>query len=1060
MTSNIQKVNFDEARQSQLPFVELLINLGYEYLSAEEVMRQRRDDPAKFILRDIALKKLAEINAYEHKGETHKFSDKDISDALQELENPLYEGLLDTSKTVFNLIMPTTGGKSIRVFHEGKIVSKNLRFVDFANPQNNVFHVTVEFPAEGKGSIRPDIVVFVNGIPFAVIENKKSSREVAKGAAQLLAYQQADKCPRLFTYPQILVTTNKDELRYGTTGTQPKFYAEWKEKDMSIAEQDKLARQLIAIPIRSDVYTRLCFDLNGATAFHQQKLDRIPTAQDRGVISLFKKERLLDLSRNFVLYDAGVKKLARYQQYFAIKKALDRIEVPDDAEKRPGGLVWHTQGSGKSLTMVMFVKALIDHPRINNPRVIVVTDRRDLDKQISETFKNCGLKKEVHRTTSGEDLLRCIKDKDLSVLTTLVHKFEAASKKKAGFVDDDRDIFILVDEAHRTQGGLANASMERTLPNACYIAFTGTPLMKKERASYLKFGGYIDKYTIDDAIRDQVILPLIYEGRYVDLVQNAEQINRHVERMTEGLNDEQKKKLQHYIDTQVIKDNPQRIGEIAYDVAKHYTENFQGTGLKGQIVAPSKYSAILFQKFFERETDIRAAVVISGESSSVEEDDTHKKEVAAYLREINEKYRGLESYENDVIESFKNNDDGIELLIVVSKLLTGFDAPCDTVLYLAKDLKDHGLLQAIARVNRLYDNETLPKTTGFIIDYSENAKNLDHAMKLFGNFAAEDVTGALVDVSDKTRQLEGNYDALHEIFKGLPPDDEAFILHLADEPERRKFHAAYNEFVKTFNECLALKGFASSFKHIDTYKNELMQFTRLRSAVRMRYAEDIDLDEYKKPLVHLLDKYIDAKGVELMTAPVDITDPERFKEVLDKLGTDRSKAEAIRAHVQRTIRERMDQDPEFYKRFSEKIEEVLLRMREGKLADAEALGQMRLLSDEVVNKKDSAMPQRIQAVSGAAIFYRNLKEHFEDSKLSEEQYESVILGLISILKKEAIVDWHRNPEVIRIITNRIDDYLYDYVRQELGVVFDGEKSKRVVDACVDLARNNTDVFSL
>jgi len=352
-----------------------------------------------------------------------------------------------------------------------------------------------------------------------------------------------------------------------------------------------------------------------------------------------------------------------------------------------------------------------------------------LDRQIKETFKNCNLKKEVIQATSGQHLVDLIKEKNLAVITTLIHKFESARKNSTGFVDKDENIFVLVDEAHRSQSGMANFEMNRIIPNACYIGFTGTPLMRSEKESWRKFGGYIDKYTIDDALADNIILPLIYEGRYVDLVQNAEQIDRQVDRITEGLNDKQKKDLQRYIGSKIIKDNPQRIVEIAYDIEKHFIENFQNTGLKAQVVAPSKFSAVLFQKFFEGRGKIRTAVVISDEHEDGDEENTHKREVVAYLDSVRKNHSSVDKYEKDVIESFKYNEDGIEIIIVVDKLLTGFDAPRNTVLYLTKDLRDHNLLQAIARVNRLFENKKeKPKTAGYIMDYSENAKNIDIAM--------------------------------------------------------------------------------------------------------------------------------------------------------------------------------------------------------------------------------------------------------------------------------------------------------------------------------------------
>ena len=326
--------------------------------------------------------------------------------------------------------------------------------------------------------------------------------------------QGAEYCPKLYTYTQLLVATNGKELQYGTTGTPSKFYAVWKEKEIAEEDLKKRAVELIGNKIDAELYGQILTDLNGYTKGHKQRTDRLPTEQDKGVISLFEPKRLLDLTKNNILFDAGVKKISRYQQYFAIHKMLGRVEeeetMTDGTIRRKGGLVWHTQGSGKSLTMVMFVKALIEDPKIINPRVIIVTDRRDIDRQIRDTFKNCNLKKDVIQATSGQHLLDLIKDKNLGVITTIIDKFESARKKYANFVDNDTHIFVLIDEAHRSQTGVANFEMNRIIPNACYIGFTGTPLMKDERESWRKFGGYIDKYTIDDALEDKIILPLIY----------------------------------------------------------------------------------------------------------------------------------------------------------------------------------------------------------------------------------------------------------------------------------------------------------------------------------------------------------------------------------------------------------------------------------------------------------------------------------------------------------------------------------------------------------------------
>jgi type I restriction enzyme R subunit len=741
---------------------------------------------------------------------------------------------------------------------------------------------------------------------------------------------------------------------------------------------------------------------------------------------------------------------------------ISKVETtPAGITRRCGGLLWHTQGSGKSLTMVMFVKALIEHPHIINPRVIIVTDRKDLDRQIKDTFKNCNLKKEVIQATSGQNLLDLIKEKNLAVITTLVHKFEPASKKKADFVDIDQNIFVLIDEAHRSQSGIANLEMNRVIPNACYIGFTGTPLMKNERESWRKFGGYIDRYTIDDALEDKIILPLIYEGRYVDLVQNEAQIDRHVGRITKGLNDPQKKELQRYIDSKIIKDNPQRISEIAYDIEKHFMALFQNTGLKAQVVAPSKFSAILFQKFFQNSNNIQTAVIISDEHEDGDEANTHKKEVVNYLNSIRDNHSSVVKYERDVIDSFKYNEDGIEMIIVVDKLLTGFDAPPNTVLYLAKDLKDHNLLQAIARVNRLFENKKLPKTAGYIIDYSENAKNIDTAMKLFGNYDENDVKGALIDVSDKIQELEGSYALVCDIFKEIAgsSDDEAYLQFLKEEPIREMFYKALNTFIKNLNECFVLQDFVHEFKHLEVYRRELKKFMELRKTASLKYADRIDLSEYKQSLVNILDKYVDAQGVELLTKQINITDRKQFEAAIETLGSDKSKAEAIAAQVEKTITERIDTDPEFYERFSRKVSEILKRMREGKLADIAALKELKIIREDVINKKDDELPEDISAQKGADIFFRNLRESFNKYKLGEIAFIAIVLDVFSILKKEAIVDWYKNIDVKRQMMNAIDDYLYDVVKGEKSIELSDDDMKSILNNIMVLAENNYEIFS-
>jgi len=1059
-------IDFDEVKQSQLPLVEMLISMGYRYIPIKDVFKERREDTNKMILKDTAFESLKRINNKEEE----IFSDKNIIDAITELEEIPLEGLIDTSKKIYQSIMPKTGGKTIEVYYKGQRISKSFKFIDFENIENNDFSFTVEFEATGKSNIRPDIVIFVNGIPFSIIENKKSSEELELAVTQLNRNQGPDKCPKLFIYPQLLIAANKEGLKYGTTGTLNKFYAKWKERDIADEEwknrkqfeqeYDKEISNVISKKIDESLYSQILEDLNGQTRNHKQKTDRLVTEQDRGVYGLLRRERILDISKNYILYDGGVKKVMRYQQIFAIKRSLQRIkhvEKTKSGERREGGILWQTQGSGKSLTMVMFVKALIEDPEIKNPRILVVTDRRDLDRQIKGTFENAGLKKEIIQAKSGNHLLRLIRTKSPDVITTLVFKFRTASELKADFVDTDKDIFVLIDEVHRSQGGEANLEMNRTIPNACYIGFTGTPILR-EKKSENQFGRFIDRYTIDDALEDEIVLPLIYEGRYVDLRQDREEIDRQIKRLTANLSKKELRDLQQQIETKAMQEAPERIVEIGYDIAKHFTSNFQGSGLKAQIVAPSKYAATLFQKYFENETDINTALVISDEDGLKNYEDSHRKEVEEYLKSIKDRYESLQSYEKQVIDSFKNNEDGVEILIVVDKLLTGFDAPRNTVLYLAKELKDHNLLQAIARVNRLFENDVLPKTAGYIIDYSENAKNLETAMQLFGNYDEEDVKGTLIDVDEKIKELENAYAKLHDSFNGVQKDDEAYLIHLEDEPTRKEFYENLNEFVRVFNECIVLREFVNDFDNIDTFKVDLKKYANLRKTASLRFSDAPDFRKYKQALINILDKNIKAEEAELLTRQISITDKEAFKEAVEALGSSKSKAEAIGSKTQKVISERMSKDPEFYRRFSDKIEALLRAMREKKLADIEALKQIKEISEQVINKEDNELPEKIRDRAGADVFYRNLLKDFKRYGLEEEYIISIVLDIYDLLKKETIVDWQINAEAKRIMRNKLDDYLYDIVKVEKGIDLSNEDIAKLIDETMTLAQNNYEIL--
>lgn len=1047
--------DYDEASVSQVPALLQLVNLGYRYLPRAEVAR-RRESKGQYILRDIAFEALRAINSEE-------VSDKSIRDALFETEQvpDLSDGIFRASEQIYSLLL---SGKAVPELIDGRRISPQMRFIDWREPGNNRFHVCAEYELHEGSDRRPDIVCFVNGIPFAVIECKRESVAVAEAVQQMLRNQKKGETPKFFLFPQLLLATNVRELKYGTMLTPAKFYTHWKERDVEGVNVDEVVGESVNRAVDPDVVAQMAADL---IRDDYSQTPREVTEQDRGIHALLEPARLLDLCRNFVLYDGGEKKVARYQQYFAIRKAMATLKTFDETGRRQGGLIWHTQGSGKSLTMVMLVKCLIDDPEVKLPRVLVVTDRRDLDKQIADTFAACNIKKDVVKTSRARDLLQLLREKDQRVITALIHKFDAA-KEQRDFVDDDPNIFVLIDEAHRTQGGAANAELNLVLPRACQIAFTGTPLMSGEKKSARKFGGIIDAYTISEAEADGVVLPLIYQPRHAELSVSDNLLDRFYDQITEELTDAQKKDLQKKFDSsQIVEETSQRIESIALDIVQHYRQ-FCDTGLKAQVVAPSKYSAVRFKEAFDLLGGVATEVIISDSNDKADEDKLpeRKKVVAEFLEK--EKHRhgtSLDTRERKLIRDFKQNPEGVRILIVVDKLLTGFDAPRNTFLYLAKQLKDHNLLQAIARVNRLFEGDEgrEAKVNGFVIDYSRNAKNLKEAMQLFANYDAEDVERALLDTDDKISELEDVYQSLHEVFKTVKnkKDTEAYIQVLEGSAERREhFYELVNKFIRQFAACNMLHDFPVKFgaEKLHRYQRDLKRFVELKKIQKTLNAETVDFSQYEDQIRRILDKYVSADYVREMADPVCVSESAAFNAYLDKSEqglSEKSKAEAIAAQTARTIKENFHKDPEFYRHFSEKISKLIAELRTAKEEDAKALlQQVREMQQHVDDYEDGDIPEPLQASKRYHPYLRALRVELGDASPEEAALCQIVTDLVGIVDRHKIVDWHKNVEVCRKVSLDLEDYLFDEVKGGRGIDLPVVKVERIIELVWQLAVEN------
>jgi type I restriction enzyme R subunit len=1000
--------SYDERYISQQPAIEVLQGLGYEYLYPEQA-KILRGNLHNVLLKTVLEDKLKDFNSYEYKGTTYKFSESSIQQAIRDLDEPFTDGLVKTNEKIFETLM--LGRTYTEFLPDGSKKSFTIQYIDWENFENNVFHVVEEFAVErmdGRGTVRPDVVLFVNGIPFVVIECKKASISMEQGISQMIRNQGKDYAPQLFKFVQIVMSTNKNETKYATCNTPKKFWSVWKE------EQEEWLQTLLDENVEG----------------------RLPTMQDKNIISLFHPKRLLELTHFFTLFDKDIKKITRYQQYFAIKEIIKTIEERDDNGNRQSGVIWHTQGSGKSLTMVMLAKYILSELIDYNPQVVVVTDRVELDKQIHKTFNHTRLK--ASRATTGSHLVDLINDNKSDIVTTLVHKFDTASTKQEPI--QSRDIFILVDESHRTQYGELHIKMKKVFPNACYLGFTGTPLMKKEKSTMIKFGKLIHTYTIADGVRDKAIVPLLYEGKMIDQSVNRQAIDNRLEMITRNLNDKQKDDvMKKWSIFERIASSDQRISMIAFDINQHFLDNYkiQGNQFKGMLATNSKIEAIRYLESFEELEDLNCAVVVSPPDQREGHetvDEESKDRVQRFWKRMMDRYGTPEVYEDAIKEDFIQGDE-IDLLIVVDKLLTGFDAPRATVLYIDKPMKEHTLLQAIARVNRLYEG----KDYGFIVDYRGLLEKLDQALEMYSgagleNFDPKDIEGAIHDVISVIGQLRQYHSDLRQLFAPIKnkKDSEEFEVWLEDEERRNEFYDVLIKFGRNVGIALESERIYNALPHeeLQTYKKDLKFYQELRKSVKLRYSDTVDHKEYEAKMQKLMDNYISAEQVIRVTNPVDILNEKAFEEELDRLGSKRAKADAIRTRLTKSVSKKWDENPAFYKKFSERIEEAIQEYKDKRISEAEYLNKMRdIMKDYRKGESDDDYPDIIKKNQNAQAFYGVTKDIISEVNESPTNYDflgELALKIDEIIQAHRKVDWHDNIQIHNRIAQEIDDLLYTF----------------------------------
>lgn len=1053
---------------SQIPALQLLQNFGYLYLTADQVLTERGGRESGVILEGILTQWLREHNVICYKGKETPFTESNILEAVRSLKEIVHDGLVRTSEKVYDLICL---GRSLPQSVEGDVKSFPICYIDWEHPENNVYHVVEEFSVERTGTkehYRPDIVLFVNGIPLCIIECKRpvlgpGKDPIKQAISQHLGYQREDGIPHLYHYAQLLLAVSKNDAKYATVGTPMKFWAVWKEREYTEESLRDLVRRPLPEICKEDLFSSRNECVREFFDGQEYEGGREVTPQDMALFSLCRPERLLELSYRYIVYDAGEKKIARYQQYFTVKNVLTRIKERNLEGGRKGGVVWHTQGSGKSLTMVMLAKGIALDPDIQDHKIILVTDRVDLDDQIYRTFHHCGL--EVDQAESGKDLVRKLGDPKYRIITTVIDKFDAAvDRKDARF--DNSDIFVLVDEGHRSHYGPRHTRLRQVLPRACFIGFTGTPLMKKEKNTAAKFGGIITPtYTIRQAVDDGAVVPLLYEGRHVEQMVQKEPIDTWFERITRTLTQDQTADLKRkFATTNQLGKARQRVMRIAWDISEHFAENWKGTGFKGQLVAPGKLTAILYKEFLDEFGIVSSEVLISPPDEREGNEDAYQEspdEVRKFWDAMMAKYGGPSEYQNQIINSFKYSEHP-EIVIVVHKLLTGFDAPRNAVLYIAREIKEHTLLQAIARVNRLYEG----KEFGYVIDYQGVLENLDQALDLYaaldGEFEPQDLEGTITDVEEVIKTLPQKHSTLWDVFKEVPNkyDEEGYELSLFDEARRINFYDRFTEFARALAVAYSSHKFVEVTppERLERYRIDLKFFKELRASVRLRYSETIDFSEYEPKIRKLIDTHVGAGDIEIITKAVNIFDQEAFAAEVAKMTGDAAKADTIAHRTKKTLEEHWREiDPAFYRKFSEVLEDLIRAFHDKRIKAAEYLRKVTSVMQSVANRTGDEIPLVLEHRGVARSYYGIMLEIFgkimADSALRRKTAEEAALKIDDIINEMRTVDWVNNVDRQNQMRTQIEDYLFE-MKERKGIDLSFDVMDEIMDQCIKIAKRS------
>ena len=975
------------------------------------------------------------------------YSDKLARRAIDELvrtASNLQHGLYDANKEVYRLLK-----YGAKVVEEAGEAPKTVFFLNFSDIAQNDFAIAEEVTVVGENTKRPDLVIYVNGIALAVIELKRSSVSVAEGIRQNLTNQKAHFIEKFFATMQFCMAGNDSEgLRYGTLLTPEKHYYEWKD----------------------DGFTEFAHERNETDVLIEEKSRDIENPLDKQIFAMFYKKRFIDLIQNFIIFDKGIKKVCRYNQYYALKRAQHRL-----TEEKRGGIIWHTQGSGKTLSMIWLSKWIL----ANNPsaRVLIVTDREELDDQIEKAYK--GVDENIVRTKSGEDLVNKLNSYEHPLICSLIHKFgkhggEVTDKDIDKYIEEIKkalpkdysakgDFVVFVDECHRTQSGKLHAAMKTIIPNGIFVGFTGTPLLKKDKKTSLEtFGGYIHTYKFDEAVRDKVVLDLRYEYRDVPQeIKSQDKIDTWFEIKTKGLTPRAQAKLKSMWATmQKVFSSRSRLEKIALDIQFDFETKsrlMDGNG-NAMLVAGSVYSACKYYEIFQQIGFKKCAIVTSYEPqagdlrtdtvSDDEETETFEK-YEIYRKMLNG--QSVEDFEKEAKRKFIEEPANMKLLIVVDKLLTGFDAPPCTYLYIDKAMHDHGLFQAICRVNRLDDES---KDFGYIVDYKQLFGDLADAINTytagaFEDYDAEDVAGLIKDRTEEAKKyfLE-TLDALDELCEGVAmPRTELDYIHYfcgengvdLDNDEayarsREKLYKLVSRLVRAYAEFKPRMDDADvSSADQAKFEERVNTYIKLREVIGRASGDFLDFKQFEPGMRYLIDNYIVANDAEKIAMFDDFTLLDFIIAQEDKLNKDgkeqESAAEAIENNIRKKVVQKIVINPAYYSKMSEVLEQLILDRKRGVIAYKQLLARYLELAKNVSTPEENEhYPESIRKSGAMRAFYDNCGE---DEQLAIRLHKAIMTSKMDGFRNNPVKETRIKRELYKILQDEdMVERLYKIVAEQ------------------------------